>query len=190
MRHERPFESPTHGGRSDCRATITHGPGPIFVTICTRDSESLFGTVIAKHVHLSVPGQAARMCWLEIPEHFVNVTLDAFIIMPDHLHGIVIITDTLDRTSVGAQHAAPLQHIGRSRLPVGSAGPAQGSLGAIVRGFKSAATKRINEMRHMPGKPVWQRNYYDRIIRDDREMQRARQYVLLNPARWKGAAEH
>jgi REP element-mobilizing transposase RayT len=130
------------------------------------------------------------MCWLEIPEHFVNVTLDAFIIMPDHLHGIVIITDTLDRTSVGAQHAAPLQHIGRSRLPVGSAGPAQGSLGAIVRGFKSAATKRINEMRHMPGKPVWQRNYYDRIIRDDREMQRARQYVLLNPARWKGAAEH
>jgi len=141
------------------------------------------------------------MCWLEIPEHFANATLDAFIIMPDHLHGIVLITDatdrnsvratdTLDRNSVGAQHAAPLQRTGGSRLPLGSIGPVPGSLGAIVRGFKSAATKRINEMRHMPGKPVWQRNYYDRIIRDDRELQRARQYVLLNPARRKDAAEH
>ena len=115
--------------------------------------------------------------------------------MPDHLHGIVIITATLDRDSVGAQHAAPLQPIGRSPaigrppVPTGPEGPSQGSLGAIVRGFKSAATKRINEMRHTPGKPVWQRNYYDRIIRDDQEMQRARWYVRLNPTRWKDAEE-
>ena len=115
--------------------------------------------------------------------------------MPDHLHGIVIITATLDRDSVGAQHAAPLQPIGRSPaigrppVPTGPEGPSQGPLGAIVRGFKSAATKRINEMRHTPGKPVWQRNYYDRIIRDDQEMQRARRYVRLNPTRWKDAEE-
>jgi putative transposase len=127
------------------------------------------------------------MCWLEIPRHFANVTLDAFIIMPDHLHGIVIITDTPDRISVGAQHAAPLQRIRRSRVPAGPEGLSPGSLGAILRGFKSAATKRINEMRHTPGEAVWQRNYYDRIIRNDEEMRRARDYVLLNPTRWKDA---
>jgi len=58
-----------------------------------------------------------------------------------------------------------------------------------VRSFKSATTKRINEMRHTPEKRVWQRNYHDRIIRDDVEMQRAREYVLLNPTRWKDARE-
>ena len=164
-------------------------PGMYFVTICARDGEPLFGTVIAKQVHLSAPGEAARACWLEIPEHFANVTLDAFVIMPDHVRGIVIISDTLDGISVGAQHAAPLQRIGRSPVPAGPEGPAHGSLGAIVRGFKSAATKRINEMRLTPGSPVWQRNYHDRIIRDDVEMQRAREYVLLNPTRWKDARE-
>ncbi|PYO13309.1 MAG: transposase [Gemmatimonadetes bacterium] len=162
-------------------------PGAYFVTICTRDGEPLFGTVRARHVHLSAPGQAARSCWLEIPEHFADVTLDAFIVMPDHLHGIVIISGMLDRHSVGAQHAAPLRSIGRLPAPTGSEGCSHGSLGAIVRSFKSATTKRINEMRHTPEKRVWQRNYHDRIIRDDREMQRARHYVLLNPLRWKDA---
>jgi len=81
-----------------------------------------------------LPGRAARKCWLEIPKHFTNVTLDAFVMMPDHLHGIVTITDSLDRNGVWAQHAAPLQRIGRSALLAGPQGPARGSLGAIVRG--------------------------------------------------------
>src|SRR5207245_11485483 len=132
-------------------------------------------------------GSGRASCWLEIPEHFADVTLDAFIVMPDHLHGIVIISGMLYRHSVGAQHAAPLRSIGRLPAPTGSEGCSHGSLGAIVRSFKSATTKRINEMRHTPEKRVWQRNYHDRIIRDDREMQRARHYVLLNPLRWKDA---
>jgi REP-associated tyrosine transposase len=164
-------------------------PGAYFVTIRTRGDEPSFGTVREKQVHFSALGRAARECWLEIPEHFANVLLDTFIIMPDHLHGIVIIIETVDRSSVGAQHAAPLHRMGRSPLPAGQQDPQHGSLGAIVRSFKSAATKRINEIRQTPGKRVWQRNYYDRIIRNDEEMRRARDYVLLNPTRWKGAAE-
>ena len=164
-------------------------PGTYFVTLCTRDGNPLFGRLIAKRVRLSAAGRAARECWLEIPKHFTNVTLDAFVIMPDHLHGMVIITDTLDRSSVGAQHAAPLRRTGGSAVLARPEGPARGSLGAIVRAFKSAATKRINAMRHKAGDSVWQRNYYDRIIRDVRELQRARRYVYLNPSRWKDARE-
>ena len=89
--------------------------------------------------------------------------------MPDHVHGILTILRRQDTRSVGAQHAAPLQYdkCRPSASIARSPDVAAGSLGAIVRSFKSAATKRINEIRNTPGQPVWQRNYFDRIIRDD-----------------------
>src|SRR5438445_126664 len=168
--------------------TSTHGTG---CTLSAAISAGLaHGRPLARAVEDAldfVHRAIAAAPGLGLPEHFAVVTLDAFIVMPDHLHGIVIISGMLDRHSVGAQHAAPLRSIGRLPAPTGSEGCSHGSLGAIVRSFKSATTKRINEMRHTPEKRVWQRNYHDRIIRDDWEMQRARHYVLLNPLRWKDA---
>ena len=201
--------------------------GVYFVTVCVQMGNHMFGDVVEGKVRLNAAGQAATKCWLEIPTHFPRVRRDAFIVMPNHLHGIVAIHDdgaTLrddgDTISVGAQHAAPLplrrhaslnpdvihdagdtlrvgaQHAAPLPLrphasvgPHGSGGAAsirvsRGSLGAIVRCFKSATTKRINELRQTPGDSVWQRNYYDRIIRNDRELDRARRYIMSNPARW------
>ncbi len=97
--------------------------------------------------------------------------------------------DSRNNHDVGAQHAAPLHSPARA-LSTGreSLRVAAGSLGAIVRAFKSATTKRINERQGTPGKQVWQRNYYDRVIRSDDELHRARQYILTNPDRWSKSA--
>ncbi|MDM8001030.1 MAG: transposase [Dehalococcoidia bacterium] len=93
--------------------------------------------------------------------------------MPNHVHGIIVITD---RPGVEAQHAAPLY--------VSVNAPRPGSLSAIVRSFKSASTKRMNELRAAPGTPVWQRNYYEHVIRNERDLERIREYIATNPLRW------
>jgi REP element-mobilizing transposase RayT len=121
-------------------------------------------------------GQIAWDCWQAIPDHFPHVELDAYVVMPNHVHGIIVITDP-----VGAQHAAPLQ----SAPPQSSRTNVQpGSLGAIVRSFKSAVTKRINELRDMPGTPFWQRNYWEHIVRNKDSLERIREYIENNPPRW------
>ena len=164
--------------------------GVYFVTVCVQMGNHMFGDVVEGKVRLNAAGQAATKCWLEIPTHFPRVRRDAFIVMPNHLHGIVAIHDAGDTLRVGAQHAAPLPLRPHASVgPHGSGGAASirvspGSLGAIVRCFKSATTKRINALRQTPGDSVWQRNYYDRIIRNDRELDRARRYIMSNPARW------
>ena len=118
---------------------------------------------------------ALEEVWRQIPRHFSNVRLDEFVVMPNHVHGILWI---LERDVVGAQHAAPLP---ASRTP----GVKRASLGAIVRSFKSAATRRVNEVREMPSAALWQRNYYERVTRNEDELHRVREYILLNPLRWE-----
>ena len=168
------------------------------MTIRVRASNHLFGEVVAGRMRLSSAGRVASQCWRDIPKHFPRVTLDVSVVMPDHVHGIVVIGKSPDQRNVGAQHAAPLHSPARplSTRPAralstrrASLRVAAGSLGAIVRAFKSATTKRINERRGTPGKQVWQRNYYDRVIRSDDELYRARRYILTNPDRWSKSAD-
>jgi REP-associated tyrosine transposase len=105
-----------------------------------------------------------------IPKHFDTALVDEFIVMPNHVHGIVMIRD------VGARHAVPVsRRFGK---------PAAGSLAAIVGSFKSATTRRINELRQTPGISVWQRNYYEHVVRGDDSLDRIREYITSNPARW------
>ena len=158
-------------------------PGTYFVTVRARDgSPTAFGRASANGVQLNAAGRIAEACWLRIPEHFPGVQLDAFVIMPDHVHGILRIRRGQDTRSVGAQHAAPLHFPVRPTI-ASRAHVVPASLGAIVRSFKSAVSKRVNEMRGAPGAPVWQRNYFDRIIRDKHELHRARCYIRANPLR-------
>jgi REP-associated tyrosine transposase len=160
-----------------------------FVTIRARDDSGVrFSRASGSAVRLNVAGRIVETCWLAIPDHFPSVQLDAFVIMPDHVHGILAIREGRDTSNVGAQHAAPLP------LPVRPTngccgGVAPGSLGAIVRSFKSAVSKRVNELRRTPGAPVWQRNYFDRIIRDNGELNRVRWYIRTNPSRLTAAAK-
>ena len=168
------------------------------MTIRVRASNHLFGEVVAGRMRLSSAGRVASQCWRDIPKHFPRVTLGVSVVMPDHVHGIVVIGKSADQRNVGAQHAAPLHSPARalSTRPARALSTrreslrvAAGSLGAIVRAFKSATTKRINERQGTPGKQVWQRNYFDRVIRSDDELYRARRYILTNPDRWSNSAD-
>lgn len=128
-------------------------PGAYFVTICARERTCLLGDVTKGVMILNSYGQVVESCWQALPLHFSHVQGDAFVIMPNHVHGIIV----LRRGEAFAANASPLQ------------GTKSGSLGAIVQNFKSVTTRRINQMRGMLGTPFWQRNYYEHIIRNEDE---------------------
>ena len=176
------------------------GNGGYFVTVCTWQRECLFGDVVDGVVRLNDFGAIVRDCWDAIPYHFKHVSLDEYVIMPNHVHGILIINDV--NSSVGAQHAAPdvdflqpdthtrAQHAaplqGKSVRRIGATpnNVTPGSLGAVIRSFKSATTKRINALRDNAGCPVWQRNYYEHVIRNEGDLHAIREYIACNPAQW------
>ena len=143
--------------------------GAYFVTIVTQDRVCLFGAVVDGEMRLNDAGRMVAQCWQQIPAHFPHVELDEFVMMPNHVHGIIIV--------VGARHAVP--------LPERFGKPVSGSLPTIIRSFKSAATKRINELRGTTGTRVWQRNYYEHIIRDEQSWDRIREYIVNNPLQWE-----
>ncbi len=150
--------------------------GGYFVTIVTWHRECLFGVVVNGEIMLNRRGQIADECWQDISNHFPYVELGSYIIMPNHMHGIIVINDDRRGTmDVGATHASPLQTRPRGVLP--------GSLGAIIGSYKSAVTKRIG--REMNETGIWQRNYYEHIIRDDKDLRNKTEYILANPQLWE-----
>jgi REP element-mobilizing transposase RayT len=155
--------------------------GAYFVTIVAWRRECLFGEVVDGVMKLNQRGIIANECWQEIPNHFPNVELGAYIIMPNHVHGIIII-DGADVNgiaanspqSVGARHASPLRKRPQGVLP--------GSLGAIIGSYKSAVTKQIG--REMNETGIWQRNYYEHVIRNEKDLQNKTDYINANPLLW------
>lgn len=151
--------------------------GAYFVTIVTSRRDCLFGEIVAGEMVLSNFGKIADECWRAIPEHFPAVGLGAYVIMPNHVHGVIHIVDgrgaALLRPNVRPNESSPDE----SRPNV-----KPGSLGAIVRSYKSAVSYRIHKEHHAAG--IWQRNYYEHIIRDDKDLQRITDYINTNPLRW------
>jgi REP element-mobilizing transposase RayT len=148
--------------------------GAYFVTVCTNGKELILSEIVGETAQLTPMGEIVRNCLNEIPQHFLNAELDMHVIMPNHLHAILVIHPPVGATHASpspashnsqeaedprARHASPLQP-----------GPAKQSLGAIVGSFKSACTKRINELRGTPGVTVWQRSFHEHIIRNDYEL--------------------
>jgi REP element-mobilizing transposase RayT len=127
-------------------------------------------------MQLSAFGEIVAREWNRTPQIRAEVIVDAFVVMPNHMHAVIYICG-----DVGAHGRAPLQALGSSP---GVAFRKPRSLGSIVAGFKSATSKQICGMRGTPGASVWQRNYHDRIVRDDDELNRIRQYIIDNPANW------
>ncbi len=149
-------------------------PGHYFITICTHQRAHLFGGVRGGKIVLNAMGVVADECWRAIPVHYPNVRLDAYVIMPNHVHGVVEIMD------VGAQNFVPLQSDGKINR-FGKIIPR--SVSTIIRGFKTGVTKWAREDTDVH--PVWQRNYYEHIIRDDDALNRIREYIRNNPAEWR-----
>jgi REP-associated tyrosine transposase len=183
-------------------------PGAYFLTICSHARKCVFGSVVDGQMVLSSPGRIVAACWEAIPEHFRRMALDAFVVMPNHVHGILVITDRAHAREggkempVGASHAMLAREGGEEIPAVGAwhamplptrrrfSAPPADALSAVVGSFKAAATRRINVMQRTPGAPIWQRNYYEHVIRNEDDLQAIRQYIADNPLRWQFDAEN
>jgi putative transposase len=155
-------------------------PGAYFVTLCTHQRVCSLGAVADGQMQLNHWGRAVAECWAAIPAHFAHAALDEWVVMPNHVHGILVITDVavVAGDAVGARHCrAPTQ-------PEQFGQPVPGSIPTILRSFKSAVTKRINALRGVNAPPVWQRNYYEHVIRNEKEQHAIREYIRLNPMQW------
>jgi REP element-mobilizing transposase RayT len=158
-------------------------PGAYFVTVCAEGRACRFGTVVDGEIRLNEAGQIVRAEWMRSAEIRHEMSLDEFVVMPNHVHGIIFIHAD-DGTGATDVVAAGIGATGRSPLQQAPPGPSPRSLGSFIGGFKSAATMRINALRGTPGTPVWQRNYYEHVIRDESGLQRIREYIRQNPLRW------
>ncbi|MEP9410249.1 MAG: transposase [Candidatus Brocadia sp.] len=150
--------------------------GAYFVTICSWNRKCLFGEIVNGNMLLNEFGQIVKNEWQHTGIIRLNVELDVFVIMPNHMHGILIIVDDNNNRRGVLQYAPTIKSSFKS--------PSK-TIGAIIRGFKSSTTKQINQFRNTPGIPVWQRNYYEHIIRNDKELTRTREYIINNPLQWQ-----
>ena len=159
-------------------------PGAYFVTICTQERLCLFGEIVDGKVILNDAGRIATKCWNDIPVHFPQVALDQFVVMPNHVHGILWIVKTIGAKDVSPDDGKHISPVGAKNLSPLRSQPAGTSktIGSIVRGFKIGVTQWMRQERNV--RDVWQRNYYEHIIRNETALNRIRQYIVENPARW------
>ncbi len=151
--------------------------GFYFVTICTKNRESFFGEVTNGVVKYSEIGEVANKCWQDIPQHFPFVKLDRFIVMPNHIHGIIVIEKAQE-----TQNIAGMQNFAFPQRYQNKFGPQSKNLSSIIRGFKVGVTKYVNNS-HLSF--AWQPRFYDRIIRNEDELYRIQNYIINNPSKWE-----
>ncbi len=149
--------------------------GAYFITICAYHREYLFGEIVDQKMVLSEIGVVVQHEWLKTSVMRKNIELDEFVIMPNHLHAIIIINDEVQCR--GTMHRAPTVEQ--------FAKPTLNSVPTIIRGYKAAVTSRVNEMHNTLGVPVWQRNYYEHVIRNEGSLHKIREYIVNNPINWQ-----
>ena len=145
-------------------------PGSYFFTILTKNRDHLFGKIIPSHdqekkigskvMVLNIAGQIVVDCWNDLPNHYNHIILDAFVVMPDHVHGIIILENPIDKK---IRHGLP----------------------EFIRALKSYSSRRISDISDRPKSTVWQIGYYDRIINSHEELEKTRNYIIQNPDYWE-----
>jgi REP element-mobilizing transposase RayT len=160
-------------------------PGAYFVTIVAWHREGLFGEVKNGEMVLNKFGLVVKQQWERLPKRFPHVELCAFVVMPNHVHMIIEIMDGSCRGT--AENLGGLDGEPSRRAPTHEQfqKPVAGSIPTIVRSYKSAVSYRINLMRKTDGVPVWQRNYYEHVIRNDNDLQNKTDYINVNPLLWE-----
>jgi len=138
--------------------------GAYFVTICAYNHKRLFGNIVNEKMQLNEIGVMVKHAWEYLPKKYPYVSIDEFVIMPNHFHGILIIIDDFD----GSQTVSKRKSVGR-----------------LIGMFKTVTNKRFNETRYSSGGKMWQRNYYEHIIRDEEDYMRIFLYIQNNPLNWR-----
>ena len=177
--------------------------GAYFVTVCVKNKENSLGKIIDGEVVLSEIGKISEKCWNEIPTHYPCVQLDKYVIMPNHIHGVIKIIDGDDNIAggenVGAEDFQPLRPDTQKNINIGieNIQPLHQpqskinqyqkiipkSLGSIMRGFKIGVTKYCDQQKYKHF--ALQRNYHEHIVRNERELNRIREYIINNPLQWQ-----
>ena len=149
--------------------------GAYFITICTKDKQCIFGDIKQGEMKLNLLGTIADECWQEIPQHFPHINLDVFVIMPNHIHGILWIVKTIPKEDKTRDYG--------KMIP--------GSIPTVIRSYKSIVTKKINIICHQKGiSSVWQRNFYEHINRNETSLEEIRKYIINNPLNWDNDDEN
>lgn len=165
-------------------------PGAYYVTIVAWHRECLFGEVVNREMILNNVGKIVELEWKELPKRLQLIKLGAYVVMPNHFHGILIFHENVGATRQGLArtHKGETLLPGRttdgvdgSPLPSGSK-PA--SLGAIMAQFKSRVTKRLWKIQPLKGTPIWQRDYWEHVIRNERDLRNKTDYIEANPILW------
>jgi putative transposase len=154
-------------------------PGAYFITVCTKNRELLFDDNRLRSI--------ARTAWLQIPTHYPSVELDVFVVMPNHIHGLVTLCDPV---GTGLQLSDEASSSGLPKPVPTADGHRRTSIPAIMRWYKTVTGRRINRLRRQAGEAVWQRSYYDHIARSDHGLESIRRYIELNPANWDSDPEN
>jgi len=166
-----PYDSFKHHRRSiRLRGYDYTAPGAYFITIDTHGGLCIFGEIACGVMRLNDFGKIANAEWLKTPSLRPGIALDEFQIMPNHMHGIIVINDDKQ-----PDHIPAIEQFSK---------PVIGSIPTIVRAYKSAVTYHINRIRNAPGAELWHSNYYEHIIRDIYELSRIRKYIRNNPLQW------
>ena len=170
-----PFNPAKHHRRSvRLRGWDYSNAGAYFVTLCAKNRECLFSTVVHGEMQLNEMGRIAAECWEWLEKQYAHVEWDQWVIMPNHMHAIIVLHGR------GALQRAPTES-----QPVKTK-----SLGQLIGMYKTVSTRRINEFRNTPGIIVWQRNYHEHIVRNDDELIRIRRYIANNPGKWESDLEN
>jgi|SRR3989339_268522 len=184
------ISQPNHNRKSiRLREYDYSSPGIYFVTICVHNKKYLFGKIIDGEMELNEFGKIIEQQWLLIPQRFNIIQLDKFIIMPNHLHGIIQIVGAgfpcplqgFPRPSCGFPRHKITAYINCDNNGRGNRAP---TLGQMVAFFKYQSTKYINILHQTPGAKLWQRNYYEHIIRNEISLNNIRTYIINNPNNW------
>ena len=143
-------------------------PGAYFITLCAYKGNALFGQIVDGVMQLNPLGQIAHQAWLDLPKRHPHLSVDPFVIMPNHGHAMLWIHTDTTETGTPRQYAKPIA----------------GSVSTLVNAYKVSVTKQAIHAGLIPGPPLWQRNFYDRIVRDERELVNIQEYIRTNPVRW------
>ena len=142
--------------------------GYYFVTVCVKDRKNWFGGIVKDEMVLNGYGKTTKDYWLAISEHYNNIDIDEYIIMPNHIHGIIIISSDM----VGTEHCS---------VPTGK--NHYGLLSKTIKSFKNVCTKHFRQQFNN-NDFIWQRSFYDHIIRNEEALKKVREYISKNPLNW------
>jgi len=146
--------------------------GAYFITIVTQDRACLFGDVVDGEMRPNPCGRIVQATWNGLPRHYPAIVLDEFVVMPNHIHGIITLMDVPQNVGAGLKPAPTDTTAKRHGLP------------EIIRALKTFSARRANALRGTSGTPLWQRNYYEHIIRNEESLNRIREYIVNNPIQW------